>query len=99
MSVESRWINVQNFSLSREDCKDSLDAVKLLAVTQVDVFNEMIQDFNEVGEKFNVDDVSEPAKNKNKSFNSPSNFQLYFANPSKVVLSSFEFGFCFKILK
>lgn len=99
MSVESCWIDVQNFTLSREDCENRLNAVELLAVTQVDIFNQMIQNFNEIREKFNVDDVSEPLKNKNKSFNSRSNLQTYFANPSKVVLSSFEFGFCFKILK
>lgn len=100
MRVKSCRIDVENFSLSRQNCEDSLNAMKLLAVAKVDVLNEMIQNFDQVGEELNVDDVSESVNEKGRvKENLFLLFSTYFANPSSVELRSFEFGFCLRILK
>lgn len=46
MRVESRRVDVENFSLSGENCEDGLNAVKLFAVAEINVLDEVIQNFN-----------------------------------------------------
>lgn len=64
MRVESRRVDVEHLTLSGEDCEDCLNAVQLLAISQVDVLDQMIEHFNQVGEELDVDDVGE-SKMKN----------------------------------
>jgi hypothetical protein len=64
MRVEARRIDVENFSLAGENCEDGLDTVKLFAITEIDVLNEMIKDFDQVGEEVDVDDVGESVEER-----------------------------------
>lgn len=42
MRVESGWIDVENFALTRQNCEDGLNAMKLLAITEIDVLNQIV---------------------------------------------------------
>lgn len=39
MSVESRWVDVENLTLARKDSEDRLNAVQLFAITKINIFD------------------------------------------------------------
>lgn len=76
--------------------------MKLLPVSQVHIFDQIIQNFNQIRKEFNVDDVRESKKEikiTNQLMLRIIDLDIYFARPSNVELRRREFGLCFKILK
>lgn len=59
MRVESRRVYVEYLTLSWQNCENCLDAVKLFAIAKINVLDQEVEDFNQIGEKLNVDDVCE----------------------------------------
>lgn len=67
MRIESCRVDVENFSLTRQNREDCLNAMELFPVSQIEIFDNLIQNFNKVRKEFNINDVSKPVVNNNKT--------------------------------
>jgi hypothetical protein len=58
--IEMNGIDVKGFSLTREHNEHYLDGVQTLTIIKLVICNEVIENFNQVGEKVHVDRMREP---------------------------------------
>lgn len=97
--VEPCRINVQDFSLTFQDSENSLNAVQLFTMTQICVDQQIVQHFDQIREEFDVDGVGKPRTIFLKIVYYLSIPETYLESPSRVQLSSLEFGAVFNIRK
>lgn len=69
MRVKACRVNVEHLTLARKNGEHGLNAMKLFTIAQLNFLDEVIQHLNKIGEKLNIDDVSEPVEWKGIKWN------------------------------
>lgn len=62
MAVETERINVEHFTLARENGENRWDAMQLFAIAEIFGFHDVVQHLNKIGEKVQIDDVRKSEK-------------------------------------